>query len=100
MEKSGRNKNEEEEESKKRVEQHKEWERRREVNKERAILERKCFVYRGFGHTAHNCRNMKNRREKRSMLMLSNKLLKNRVMNIEEGSGKKRKERKIIEKKD
>ena len=46
---------------------------------------------------------MKNRREKRLIPMLSNKfkVLKNRVMNIEEGSRKEiRKDRKIIEKKD
>ena len=88
---------------KKEQRQHKEWKKRREINKERVILERKCFVYRGFWHIAHNCRNMKNRREKRLIPMLSNKfkVLKNRVMNIEEGSRKEiRKDRKIIEKKD
>ena len=40
-----------------------------------------------FGHIAHHCRNMK---EKESIPMSSNRfeVLKNRVMNIREGSGK------------
>ena len=60
-------------------------------------------MYRGFGYIAYNCRNVKNRGEKRSTSMPSNKfeVLKNRVINTEEGSGNKiRKDRKIIEKKD
>ena len=60
-------------------------------------------MYRGFGYIAYNCRNVKNRGEKRSTPMPSNKfeVLQNRVINIEEGSGNKiRKNKKIIEKKD
>ena len=33
------------------------WERRREANRERAIIEIKCFICGGFGHIAHYCRN-------------------------------------------
>jgi len=39
------------------------WERRRKVNRERVIIERKCFVCGGFGHITCNCKNMKNRQE-------------------------------------
>ena len=38
-------------------------ERRREVNMERVMMERKCFVCGGFGHITCNCKNMKNRQE-------------------------------------
>ena len=54
-------------------------------------------MYRGFGYIAYNCRNVKNRGEKRSTPMPSNKfeVLQNRVINIEEGSGNKIKKIKI-----
>ena len=50
--------------------------------------ERKCFICGGFGYIVYYYRN---RREERSASMLLNKfeVLKDRVMNIEEGSGKK-----------
>jgi len=51
------------------------------------MMERKCFDYEGFGYIIHHCRN---RRENKSTVILSNRfeVLKNRVMNIGEGSGK------------
>jgi len=59
-------------------------------------MERKFFVCGGFGHIAHNCRNGK---EGGSIPMFSNKfeVLKSRVMNIGEGSGREiEKNRKTI----
>jgi len=63
------------------------------------MIERKCFSCGKFGHIACNYRNIQNRREERLTLMFSKKfeVLKNRVINIGEDSGKKiRKDRKII----
>jgi len=37
------------------------------------MIERKYFIYGGFGHIAHNCRNVENRRQGESILILSNK---------------------------
>ena len=53
----------------------------------RAIRERRCFVCGIFEHMAHYCRN---REEKRGSLMPQNKfeMLKDRVMQRGEGSGK------------
>jgi len=31
------------------------------MNRERAMIERKCFVCGGFGHIAHHCRKAENR---------------------------------------
>jgi len=47
------------------------------------MIERKCFVYKRFGHIACHCRNVG---EERSISMSSNKfeVLKSRVMNKEE----------------
>jgi len=61
------------------------------MNRERAMLEIKCFAYRGFGYIAYNYRNVENREERGLTLMLSNKfeVLKSRVMNIEESSRRK-----------
>ena len=59
-------------------------------------MERKCFVCRGFGHITHNCGNGG---EGRSIPMFSNKfeVLKSRVMNIREESGREiEKNRKTI----
>ena len=52
------------------------------------IEERKCFGCRNFGHVAHYCRNV---REEELIQMSSNrfKVLKVRVMQRGEGSGKK-----------
>jgi len=54
------------------------------------MIERKYFVCGGFGHIACNCRNVENREEEESILILSNKfeVLKSRMMNIEEVSGR------------
>jgi len=51
------------------------------------MIERKCFVCEIFGHITHYCENMG---EEKSTPIFLNKfeVLKNRVMNIEEGSGK------------
>ena len=71
-------------------------EKRRETNKERTIIERKCFVCRGFEYIVHHCRNV---REERSTPITSNKfeVLKNRVMNIGEESGREiRKDKKTV----
>ena len=73
--------------------------RRREVNRKRAMIERKCFVCRMFGYIACNCINVESRREEGSTPMPLNKfeVLKSRVMNVKEGSGKEiRKDRKMI----
>ena len=75
------------------------WERRREVNRERVIIERKCFVCGGFGHITCNCKNMKNRQEEELTQRSLNKfeVLKDRVMNIGEGSKREmRKDRKMV----
>ena len=55
------------------------WGRRREANRERAIMERKYFACGGFGHIAYHCRNVG---EEESILMPLNsfEVLKNRVM--------------------
>jgi len=69
------------------------------VNRERAIIERKCFGCRGSDHIVCNCRNKENGRKGKSTLMSSNKfkVLKSRVMNVEEESGREiRKDRKMI----
>ena len=63
------------------------------------MQERKCFVCRCFGHIVHNCRNMENGREERSILILLNKfkILRSKVMNIEKCGGRKiSKDRKTI----
>jgi len=56
------------------------------VNRERVMMEMRCFICGGFGHMACNCRN---RREERSTQMLSNKfeVLTSRVMNMGIPSG-------------
>jgi len=75
------------------------WERRREVNRKREMMEIKCFVCREFGHIICNCRNMENRREGGSIPISSNifEVLRSRVMNIEESSGREiKKNKKMI----
>jgi len=54
------------------------------------MMERKCFIYREFGHIIHNCRNMMNRGEEKSILIPLNRfeVLRSKVMNIGEGSGR------------
>ena len=75
----------------KRVE--KEWkhqemrERRRAVNRQRAMEERKCFGCGGFGHMANHCRNVR-REEPVSVSSNRFEVLKVRVMQKEEGSSK------------
>jgi len=61
--------------------------KKKEERRRRAIRERRCFVCGIFGHMAHYCRN---REEKRGSLMPQNKyeVLKDRVMQRGEGSGK------------
>jgi len=69
------------------------------MNRERVIMERKSFGCRGFEHIAHSCRNVENRRKGESTLMPSNEfeVLKSRVINVGEGSGREiRKYRKMI----
>ena len=62
-------------------------ERKREENRQRVIEERKCFGCGEFGHMAYNCRNI---RVEESTLVFPNRfeVLKVRVMQREEGSGK------------
>ena len=62
-------------------------EARREENRRRAMEERKCFGCGGFGHMANHCRNVG---KEEPMMVFSNKfeVLKVRVMQREEGSGK------------
>ena len=71
-------------EKEKRIEEAK---KRKEEKRRRAIRERRCFVCGIFGHMARYCRN---REEKRGSLMPQNKyeVLKDRVMQRGEGSGK------------
>ena len=62
-------------------------ERKREVNRQRAREERKCFECRRFSHMANNCRNM----EKEEPVSVSSnrfEVLKVRVIQKEEGSSK------------
>ena len=64
--------------------------KKKEERRRRAIRERRCFVCGIFGHMACYCRN---REEKmRSTQLLSNKfeILKDRVLQREEGSGKEK----------
>jgi len=62
-------------------------ERKREENRQRAMKERKCFEYRGFGHMASHCRNGE---KGEPALVSSNRfeVLKFRVMQRREESGK------------
>ena len=71
-------------EMEKRIEEAK---KRKEEKRRRVIRERRCFVCGIFGHMARYCRN---REEKRGLLMPQNKyeVLKDRVMQRGEGSGK------------
>jgi len=61
--------------------------KRKDEKRRRAIRERRCFVCGIFGHMARYCRN---REEKRGSSMPQNKfeVLKDRVMQRGEGSGK------------
>jgi len=61
--------------------------KKKEERRKRAIRERRCFVCGIFGHIAHYYRN---REEKRGLSMSQNKfeVLKDRVMQRGEGSGK------------
>ena len=62
-------------------------ERRREANRQRALEERRCFGYGGFGHMANYCRNV---RREEPVPVSSNRfeVLKVRVMQKGEGSSK------------
>ena len=65
----------------------------------RLIMERKCFVCRGFGHITYHCRNVGSRQEERPIQRSLNKfeVLRSRVINISEGSKEKiSKDRKMI----
>ena len=62
-------------------------ERKREENRQRAIKERKCFGYGGFGHMASHCRNV-GAEKPTSVLPNRFEVLKVRVMQKEEGSNK------------
>ena len=69
------------------------------MNRERLIMERKCFVCGGFGHITCHCRNVESRQEERPIQKSLNKfeVLRSRVINIREGSEEKiSKDRKII----
>jgi len=63
------------------------WKRKKEEKRKRAIVERQCFVCGIFGHIAYYCRN---RREEGPAQVPLNKfeVLKDRVMQKEEGSGR------------
>ena len=54
------------------------WERKSEVDREKVMVERKCFVCRSFGHITYYYRNVE---EEKSIPMPSNKfeVLKSRV---------------------
>ena len=62
-------------------------EKKREENRQRAMEERKCFGYGGFGHMASHCRNV---RKEELIQVFSNRfeVLKVRVMQKGEGSNK------------
>ena len=73
--------------------------KRRQKNKENAMIERKCFVCGGFGHIAYYCRNVKSRQKEEPTQRSLNKfeVLKSRVMNVGEDNEREiRKDRKII----
>ena len=70
----------------------------RQKNKERAMIERKCFC-RGFGHIACYCRNVESRQKEEPTQRSLNKfeVLKSRVMNVGKDNGREiRKDRKTI----
>ena len=73
-------------EKEKRIEEAK---KRKEEKRKRAIRERRCFICRIFGHIACYCRNRGE--DKRPVLVPKNKfkVLRDRVMEGGEGSGKK-----------
>ena len=62
-------------------------ERKRAVNRQRAMEERKCFGYRGFGHMANHCRNVGGE-EPVSVSSNRFEVLKIRVMQKGEGSSR------------
>ena len=62
-------------------------EARREKNRRRAMEERKCFGCGGFGHMANHCRNV-GKEEPTTVSSNKFKVLKVRVMQRGEGSGK------------
>jgi len=73
--------------------------KRRQKNKENAMIERKCFVCGGFGHITCYCRNVKSRQKEEPTQRSLNKfeVLKSRVMNVGEDNEREiRKDRKII----
>ena len=75
------------------------WERKREANRERAIIERKCFVCGGFEHIAYNYRNIENRQKEELIQRFSNKfkVLSSRVVNRGKESGEEiKKDRKTV----
>jgi len=62
--------------------------KRKEEKRKKAIRERRCFVCRIFGHMAHYCRNREEKKGSIQMPLNKFKVLRDRVMQREEGSGK------------
>ena len=88
----------EEEAEKKRVEEEKKkerewkreeiWKKKKDKKRKRAIRERRCFVCGIFGHIAHYCRNRGKDKELVQVLWNRFEVLRNRVMQKGEGSGR------------
>ena len=64
------------------------WKKKKEKKRKRVIRERRCFVCRIFGHMAHNCRNRKKKKGLTQMPLNRFEVLRDKVMQKEEGSGK------------
>jgi len=62
--------------------------KKKEERRKRAIRERRCFVYRIFGHMACYCRNREEKKESIQMPLNKFEVLKYRVMERGEGSGR------------
>jgi len=62
--------------------------KRKDEKRKRAIRERRCFVCGIFGHMAHYCRNREEKKGSTQMPLKKFEVLKDRVMQRGEGSGK------------
>ena len=62
--------------------------KRKEEKRKKAIRERRCFVCGIFGHMAHYCRNRKEEKGPAQVPLNKFEVLKDRVMERGEGSGK------------
>ena len=70
------------------------------MNREKLIIEKKCFSCKNFKHITYNCRNKKIREKSTQMFSNKFKVLMNKIIEVEIFSRReKKKDRKIILKK-